>query len=278
MSNDTLIPPAQQTPEARTGSRALAITLGVVGGVVILGTLGFSGLYAAMGAARPGSGEFQTLTSDVTGVSGVEINSSAGDFRVEFGNVDEAVFNGVTDGGTWTMTRHGDTLVIDSPRRWFTFGIDWNFDSTSTLVLPRSLDGVDLDVSISAGSFGAEGEFGDVSYGLSAGDFSISGSARSLDADMSAGSSMIELSGLQTASFEVAAGDLWGDLRGEGAPDEIDIDVSAGSVELQLPDVPYAMTRESVFGDISSNLDESARATRTISVELAAGDVTLTAG
>jgi len=269
--------PPRQSPEARTGSRALAITLGVVGGVVVLGAMGLAAGSAVASTAFRGDGELQTLTAGTTGVREVEISSSSGEFRVEFADVDEATLEGVSDGGDWSMRRDGDTLVIDSPRQWFRFGFDWNYERNATLTLPRSLEGVDLDADVSAGSFDASGAFGAVSYELSAGAFEIEGSATSLDADMSAGSSVIELSDLRTASFEVSAGDLWGDLTGGEAPDAIDIDVSAGSVELQLPDVPYAVTRDSAFGDVTSNLDESSRAPRTIDIELAAGDVTLAA-
>lgn len=286
MSNDTLTPPPvppahpappqTQTPEARTGSRALAITLGVVGGVVAIGAMGLAAASSIASTVFTGQGGAQTVTADVAGVRGLDVSSNAGDFRIAFGDVDEAVLEAESDSGSWTLRRDGDALVVDSPRHWF--GFSWDFRQSAVLTLPRSLEGVDLDVSISAGSFDAAGTFGEVSYDLSAGDFEIEGSATSLDADMSAGNSVIELSGLRTASFEVSAGDLWGDLTGGEAPDAIDIDVSAGSVELQLPDVPYAVTTESAFGDITSNVDESSRAPRTISVELAAGDVTLQAG
>jgi hypothetical protein len=248
----------------------------VVGGVVVLGTMGFAAAGALASTVFSGEGGAQTVTADVAGIREVEISSSAGDFRVAFGDVDEAVLEAESDSGTWSLKRDGDALVVDSPRHWF--GFSWDFRQSAVLTLPRSLEGVDLDVDVSAGTFDAEGDFGAVSYDLSAGDFEIEGSATSLDADMSAGSSVIELAGLRTASFEVSAGDLWGDLRGGEAPDAIDIDVSAGSVELQLPDVPYAVTRDSAFGDITSNLDESSSAPRTIDIELSAGDVTLAAG
>lgn len=268
--------PPTQTPEARTGSRALAITLGVVGGVVVVGAAALAAAGAVSSAVSGGKGGHQLLSASADGVREVEIESDSGEFRVVFDDVDEAVLEGDSNTGAWTMRRDGDSLVVDSPRRWF--GFSWNAEQNAVLTLPESLEGVALDVDVSAGSFDAAGAFGEVSYSLSAGSFEIEGSATSLDADMSAGDSVIELADLRTASFDVSAGRLWGNLRGGEAPDAITIELSAGSVELQLPDVPYDVRTDSAFGDVTSNLDESSRAPRTIDIDVSAGDVTLAAG
>ncbi|MGO3252159.1 MAG: hypothetical protein ACTIK8_11325, partial [Microbacterium gubbeenense] len=113
---------------------------------------------------------------------------------------------------------------------------------------------------------------------LSAGEIELEGSATSIEGDMSAGRSIIELADLRTATFQVAAGGLYGDFRGGDAPESIDLDVSAGSVEMQVPDVPYRMTIDRSAGSVDSNLQEANDARRTIDVEVAAGNVTFSAG
>ena len=262
----------------RGGSRVLAVTLGVIGGVAVLG---------AAGMAAAGTVASNVFTHDVTseaeqvaagGAGLIDVSVSAGSIRIEFGDVDEAVLDSSSGYGSWRLTRDGDTISVKAPdRQWV--GIWWDhFEASAVLTLPREMAGADLDLDVSFGDVVAAGDFGDVSYELGAGDLEITGSARTLDADVSAGNSTIELRDLQAASFEVGAGDVYGNLRGGEAPQHIDLDVSAGSLELQLPDVPYAVTSETAFGDFTSNLDTQSGAPRTIDVELAAGDITLSAG
>ena len=286
MTNDTLTPPAPPTPEppqppqsstTRSGTRALAITISVLGGGILL----LAGATAAIGAI--GSTMFSTTggagTSAlaVDGVSSVRVDVGAGNVDVAFGSGSEARLDYESDAGEWTFERNGDELVVSSPRQWFGF-FNWASEQRATLVLPESLEGIDADFDVSAGALTVDGTFGDIVYDLSAGEIELEGSATSIDGEMSAGRSTIELADLRSAMFQVSAGGLYGNLRGGEAPDEIGIDVSAGSVELQVPDVPYRVSVDRSAGDVTSNVDDDSDAPRTIDVEVSAGNVTLSAG
>jgi len=287
MTNDTLAPPAPPTPEGappqqssttRSGTRALAITIGVLGGGILLlggATAAIGAIGSTMFSSEGGSG---TASLAVDGVSSLRVDVGAGDVDVAFGKGSEARLDYESSRGEWTFERDGDQLVVSSPnQQWFGF-FDWGGEQRATLVLPESLEGVNAELDVTAGSLAVDGVLGDVFYQLSAGEIELEGSATSIEGDMSAGRSIIELADLRTATFQVAAGGLYGDFRGGDAPEAIDLDVSAGSVEMQVPDVPYRMTIDRSAGSVDSNLQEANDARRTIDVEVAAGNVTFSAG
>jgi len=285
MTNDTLTPPAppapqqppQQSSTVRSGTRALAITIGVLGGGILL----LGGAAAAIGAVGStifsASGGSGSASLPVSGVEALRVDIGAGDVDVSFGSGSEARLDFESNIGEWAFERDGDTLVVSSPRQWFGF-FNWGSEQRATLVLPQSLEGIDADLDVSAGSLIVDGVLGDVSYGLSAGDIELEGSATSLVAEMSAGRSIIELADLETAAFDVSAGGLYADLTGE-APDAIDVDVSAGSVEMQVPDVPYRIAIDRSAGSVDvQGVQHDDDARRTIDVQVAAGHVDIAAG
>ncbi|MGO2846947.1 MAG: hypothetical protein ACTIBU_03370, partial [Microbacterium gubbeenense] len=190
-------------------------------------------------------------------VSMLNVDVGAGDVDVAFGKGSEARLDYESSRGEWTFKRDGDQLVVSSPnQQWFGF-FDWGGEQRATLVLPESLEGVNVDLDVTAGSLAVDGELGDVFYQLSAGEIELEGSATSIEGDMSAGRSIIELADLRTVTLQVSAGGLYGDLRGGDAPDAIDIDVAAGSVEMQVPDVPYRMVIDRAAGSVETNLQEA---------------------
>lgn len=284
MTNDTLAPPeppapqqpSQQSSTVRSGTRALAITIGVLGGGILL----LGGAAAAIGAVGStmfsASGGTGSSSLPVNGVDSLRIDVGAGDVDVAFGSGSEARLDYESNVGEWAFERDGDTLVVSSPRRWFVF-FDWIGEQRATLVLPESLAGIDADLEVAAGSLTMDGAFGDIAYDLSAGEIELEGSATTLEAGMSAGSSTIELADLETATFDVSAGSVYGDLTGD-APDAIGIDVAAGSVELQVPDVPYRVSIDRDIGNVESNVEQNNDARRTIDVQMSAGYVSLNAG
>ncbi|MGO1236365.1 MAG: hypothetical protein ACTHY8_10740 [Microbacterium gubbeenense] len=287
MTNDTLAPPTPPSPEGpppqqssttRSGTRALAITIGVLGGGILLlagATTAIGAIGSTMFSATGGSG---SATLPVNGVSSLKVDVGAGDVDVAFGSGSEARLDYESTRGEWTFERDGDDLVVSSPQQqWFGF-FNWGGEQRATLVLPESLEGIDADLDVSAGSLAVDGTLGEVVYELSAGEIELEGTATSLEGDMSAGRSIIELADLRTVTLQVSAGGLYGDLRGGDAPDAIDIDVAAGSVEMQVPDVPYRMVIDRAAGSVETNLQEARDARRTIDVEVAAGNVTFSAG
>lgn len=266
-------PPPAQSSTTRAGTRALAITFGVIGGCVLLGGGAITAVAAVAQTAASASGGVGSESVSTSGIDSVKVDVNAGDMDVLFGGRGEARLDYSSDRGPWTLERDGDTLVVQGPDPRFSL-FDWSFHQSATLTLPASLEGVDLDVDVAAGEFMADGSFGDITYELGAGTVELEGAARSVDGQVSAGSSIIELADVETANFDVAAGGVNGHLTGE-APEEVSIDVSAGAVVLQLPDVPYDVRINRAAGDVTSSLQENSSSDRLVDVQVMAGDVEL---
>lgn len=269
-------PPEPQNPATRAGTRALAITISVLGGgALVVGGIGV-GLGTAGATIASGLTEATSQAVSAAGATEVVADVGAGRLDIEFGGGDEAVLEATGAEGAWTFERRGEKIVVSAPGRALDlFG--WHIDPAATLTLPRSAEGIDLAIDLAAGSVSADGEFGAIAYDMGAGDVELEGSATALDATMAAGLSTIELDGLRRADFDVSAGALYGELTGE-APDEMRIEMTAGSFELEVPDVPYAVDVEREAGGFESNLDERRDAERTIDVLVSAGFVNLIAG
>jgi len=262
--------------QENTGFTAVAIVTAVIGGIALAG----AGTTAAFGAVNTVVRTDQSDRADVTGVTELEADASAGDISIRFGDVDEAELTVTGSNRDWSLERDGDTLRLQSPDRWWGWGGDWswfgdwNRDETIDLVLPQELSGLDADLSLSAGRLDVDGEFGELDADVSAGALHLTGTARSLDVGLSAGRADIALSDVAEASFGVSAGDLVAELGGS-APTEVEVDVSAGSLELTLPDVEYAVTQEVSAGSLDNGLQTSSNARNTVFVELSAGSVEL---
>jgi len=272
------VEPSPQGESTRLGTRALSITIAVLGG----GALLLGGVFTAFSTVRHATSPApvsQSLTG-VAGVDGVDVDVTAGDLRIEFGGAEEAtlVSSGVTG---WTLSHDGDRIVVASPDDPFSVGLDWLWqdrDRSATLTLPASLAGVDLDIDLSAGRVLADGEFGEAAFEMSAGSVELEGSATSLDADVSAGHAIVELEGVREAGITLSAGHLQGTLSGE-APSSVTVDVSAGSVDLTLPDQPYAIREDSGAGELdTNNLEVTSGARNQVDVRVSAGKVDLRAG
>lgn len=272
--------PAPAQPQAAAprpgGTSWITVTLAVIGGLALVGT----GATAAVAASGDLSRSDTVLELDVTGVSELDLNASASDVRVEFGDVDQAQL-AVTGGrgGPWTLQRDEDELLVRGPETVFGwwFGGWFDDDRSVVLTLPSELQGLDASFTLSAGSLDVTGRFGELDTELSAGDLTISGSASSLDADVSAGSADILLDGVREADFAVSAGDLTVELTG-AAPSETSIDVSAGGLDLSVPVGEYNITQNVSAGTLDNRLDHSSSSRNSIDVTLSAGTVTLRPG
>ena len=266
----------RQSPTARSGTRALAVTFSVLGGGILILGGGATAVAAVSDTVRSGQVEDGAVSLPVAGIERVKLDVDAGSASVAFGSGSEATLDYSSDSGAWIFERQGDTLVVSSPSARFNL-FDWRRDQSAQLTLPDELEGVDLELDLAAGEIDAAGIFGDVTYELSAGMVEIEGSADAIAGDVSAGASVVELADVQTARFDVAAGDINAHLTGE-PPSDVRIGVSAGSLELQLPDVPYDVRTNRAAGDFVSSLEESTSSDRRVDVRVTAGDVALYAG
>lgn len=281
----TVIPPTPPAPPApeQTGppqrpgpsnaAKAVAILAIIFGAFVIVGGLASTALSTVAAA----SVSTQSQTEAAAGVRMLDADVSAGSLRIEFADVSQAELD-VTrawGAGDWRLERTGSTLVIASPddpwgSGWWWFG----GSGDAVLRLPLSLEGADADLSLTAGSVAADGEFGDISLVLGAGSADVSGVADTIEADISAGSAEVDLSDVSDAALSVSAGSLDVTLGG-ATPEDVTLEVSAGSLTLTVPDDVYDIRSDVSAGDFENRIGSTAGAPNTIDVQVSAGQVVL---
>ncbi|BDZ39941.1 DUF4097 family beta strand repeat-containing protein [Microbacterium suwonense] len=255
---------------------ALTVLLAVFGGVALLGT----GAAAAVSGVQQLTSEDGGRQLDVQGVTELDLEVSAAAVTVKFRPDAELAELQIEHGSPsgWSLKRDGDTLEVRGPDRGFDFfRPDWlRGDERATLVLPERLHGLDADLTLQAGTLTVDGVFGELDLQLNAGSLSVNGEARALDAELNAGRADIDLRGVKTAEYTVAAGRMTSVLS--TAPDEVSIEVSAGALNLTLPDVSYDLRRSVNAGSLDSDLAEDSSSRHRIHAEVSAGSVTLKPG
>lgn len=276
-------PPAPDLPSTPVappseGARAVSIVAIVLGAIVLCGTV----VSAVVGTVASASVHTSTRTVAVSGIDDVDVDAAAGVVRVEFADVDEAELEVTSSWGAdrWRFERDDDSLVVASPDRggwfgWFGWG-GWFGDGSGDAVLrlPADLEGVDADLSLSAGDLVADGTFGELDVTLGAGSFDIAGAAESLSADVSAGRGDIDLEDVREAELSVSAGSLDARLSGD-RPGSVEVDVSAGSLQLTVPDGDYDVVSDVSAGGFDNRIGSTPGAANTIRVGVSAGDVVL---
>ncbi|HWL79191.1 DUF4097 family beta strand repeat-containing protein [Microbacterium sp.] len=263
-----------QRPPSSAG-RVVAILAIVFGSLVIVGAI----VSAVVGTIVSASVHTTNRTVEVAGVDRLDIDAAAGSLRVEFGSVREAELEVTSSWGAdrWVLERDGGDLVVSSPRMWgpwWIFGGWFGGPGDAVLRLPQSLEGLDADITFSAGTLDVEGEFAELDLTMNAGRADIAGSAESLKADMNAGRADLELADVATANLIVNAGSLDAALTGS-QPDEVTVDLSAGSLNLSVPQGDYVVTSDVSAGGFDNRIGSDPSASSTIHVEVSAGQVTL---
>lgn len=263
-----------QRPPSSAG-RVVAILAIVFGSLVIVGAI----VSAVVGTIVSASVHTTNRTVEVAGVDRLDIDAAAGSLRVEFGSVREAELEVTSSWGAdrWVLERDGGDLVVSSPRMWgpwWIFGGWFGGPGDAVLRLPQSLEGLDADITFSAGTLDVDGEFAELDLTMNAGRADIAGSAESLKADMNAGRADLELADVATANLIVNAGSLDAALTGS-QPDEVTVDLSAGSLNLSVPEGDYVVTSDVSAGGFDNRIGSDPSASSTIHVEVSAGQVTL---
>lgn len=281
--NTTLTPPVTPSPEApptpprRASAQVVAILAIVLGGILVLGTIATT----AFSAVRSASTSTASLTADVRGVTGLDVNVSGAELTIAYDTVDEAELSVTGNGGSthWRLDRDGDELVVSSDRSWWE-GWHW-FGETeyATLTLPQRFADTSLDASfdLSAGSIVATGVYNRLELDLSAGSVTVDGSARELGVSVSAGRANIDLEDVRSAELDVSAGAIDGRLTGT-APSDVVVEASAGRIDLELPAAPYAVSSDVSAGDFTHELSTDPSSRNRVSVHLSAGTVHLFPG
>ncbi len=278
--NTTLTPPttpeAPQTPPParRSSAQVVAILAIAFGGILVLGTIAT----ATLSAIRSTAVHTDTLTADVRGVTGLDVDVSTAELTIAYGDVDEAVLSITGDGGAteWRLTRDAGDLVVSSDRPWWTGWRWFGDDERATLTLPERFADTVLDASfgISAGSIIATGTYDELGLDLSAGSITVDGTARALDVSVSAGRAVLDLADVRTAELDVSAGAVDGRLTGT-APNEVIVEASAGRIDLGLPAAPYAVSSDVSAGDFTHELSTDPSSRNRVSVQVSAGAVHL---
>ena len=259
------------TPQSAT---VIAILTACLGGVIALGLVGASAISTIASASTRTSPQF----ADVKGIDEIDVDVSAGSFRIEYADVDAASLDvtGGWAGSGWTLERDEDELVVSSPD--WAFGGGWLFgrDVRATLTLPRDLEDTVLDAqfTVSAGDLDASGRYGELEVELGAGAVTVSGEAREVSVDISAGRADLDLDGVQSADLSLSAGQFDGRFTGD-RPRLVEVDVSAGSFDLAMPEGDYDVTPDVSAGRLDNRLSTSASASNRVAVQLSAGAVTL---
>lgn len=272
--------PETPRPPSRTAAVAAITTVtAIIGGAVLL----FTGATAAYGAVRQitsTSSTDVTATADTTGVTGIDVEAGGADVVLRFGDVDEAVMEVSGQSNGWTMKRDDDEILVRDPRVGFGWWVaGWFGDQTTvTITLPEALNGrIDADLSLSAGSMRADGDFRDLDIGVSAGGLTATGSAQSVTAELSAGDAELRLANVREVDLNASAGRIVAEFTGS-APDEVDLELSAGSMDVTLPDVEYAVTQDLSAGSLESELRTSSTSRHVVSVSASAGSIELFRG
>ncbi len=249
----------------------------VVGAFVAVGTLAGTGVsaVASMSDWRGQTATSDSATSDATEqLTDLDIDLAGGDLTVEFGDVAFAQLDADTHGRKgWTFERDGDSLRVASPSGSFA---DGGIGSRATLILPRDLDGsgIRADVRVTGGALDVTGDFGDMTVEVAGGTASVDGAARDLDLTLTGGSASARILDAETASFEVAGGQLTARLTGV-TPSRTDVEVTAGSADLTLPDDEYDVRVDDGLGSVDNGLRTSAAAVAEVDVTATMGSVRL---
>ena len=271
-------PPAPPNPEPRRSgaTKPIMIIIAVIGALALIGVVVTTLLGSIVGLTSRGSA---SQTANTTGVTQLDLNSNAGDVKIIFDDVDQATLDATGQhADRWDLIRRGDILAINAPETWWSW-CWFNCEGTEvTVTLPQELNNGNLnaELDLNAGRLDVTGNFNDLAVELNAGEINVDGAARTLQTEVNAGNANLQLADVKTATFEVAAGRIDSELTGT-APTTTEIDVSAGQLILELPDTEYAVVSDSSAGSLNNNLRGAPDAANRITVDIAAGDVTLKA-
>lgn len=282
------VPPQPPVPGGSGGSRGsggsggsggsrtgivIAILVAALGALIIVGTVASATVSTIAGSAA----RDLSYTQPTTGITEIDVEASAAQLTVAFGDVAQAELDIESARGDWSLDRDGSTLVVRSPDGpffgWFLSGSM----SRATLTLPATLEGrLDADLEVGAGSLRADGDFGELELGVDAGSLSVSGSARSVSLDIGAGRADLALRDVAEIDLDISAGRLGAEFTGR-APDSVSVSVSAGSATATLPSAVYDVRSQVEAGSFSNGLESSSTSPRTVAVDVSAGSVTLRA-
>ncbi|MDF2918235.1 hypothetical protein [Microbacterium sp. NPDC086615] len=265
-------PPPAQTSRRGTVLAVSIVTI-VVGAIALVGTVGGTAITAAATLADTRSG-VQAGSVSARGLTDLSVDVAGGSLTIEYGDGADATLEaGDARRGGWTFERTGDTLRVSSPRGAF---VDWDRSPGATLTLPRSLKGSPLDgrIDVTGGTLDLDAEMRALTVNLAGGAVDLSGSAETLAVTVAGGAATADVEDVDTATFEVAGGELTAGLSG-ATPSRTTVTVTAGSADITLPDDEYRVVNQDGIGSVDNSLRTSSSAKAVVDVEAALGQVSL---
>ncbi|KTS03710.1 hypothetical protein [Microbacterium testaceum] len=265
-------PPPAQTSRRGTVLAVSIVTI-VVGAIALVGTVGGTAITAAATLADTRSGVNAGSVS-ARGLTDLSVDVAGGSLTIEYGDGTDATLEaGGNRRGGWTFERTGDTLRVSSPRGAF---VDWDRSPGATLTLPRSLKGSPLDgrIDVTGGTLDLDAEMRALTVNLAGGAVDLSGSAETLEVTVAGGAATADVEDVDTATFEVAGGELTAGLSG-ATPSRTTVTVTAGSADITLPDDEYRVVNQDGIGSVDNSLRTSSSAKAVVDVEAALGQVSL---
>lgn len=281
MSTQTTPPPHTPTPpppepKRSSATKPIMIIIAIIGAITLAVVL-VTTLFGSISGLSRGSA---SQTADATGVTELKLNANAANVNIAFADVDEATLDATGQrANRWELNRSGDALSIHSSEMWWSWCWFNCAETEVTVTLPEELnDGsLNAELDLNAGRLNATGTFDQLAIELNAGEVDMEGAARALVTEVNAGDANLRLADVETVSFEVAAGRIDSELTGT-APATTEIEVSAGQLILAMPDADYDVVSDAAAGNLNNNLPTAPDATNRITVDVAAGDVTLKPG
>ena len=264
---------APEPPRRRGVALAVSIVTIVVGSCVALGTVAGTAA-SAVSVLRDADRGSVSVDEETRGLGSLDVDVTGGALTIAYGDVESAQLDAATGGRAgWTFERRGDALRVVSPNRSF---VDWGAGSSATITLPREWagTGLDVDAQVSGGTLDLQGDYGAVSVRVAGGTTTLSGAAGELELGVSGGSASVQLRDVGTAAFDVAGGEITGQLRGS-TPIRTDVELAAGSVDLRLPDDEYRVSIDDGLGQVDNALRQSPTATAEVDVSATMGEVRL---
>lgn len=263
---------APEPPRRRGAALAVSVVTIVVGACVALGTVAGTGASAVVVLRDADRGSVR-VDDTARAVGSLDVDVTGGALTIAYGDVENARLDATTGRAGWTFERRGDALRVASPNGTF---VGWGSGSSATITLPRdwATTGPGVDAQISGGTLDLQGEYGTVSIRVAGGTATLDGAAADLDLSVSGGSASVQLRDVGTAAFDVAGGEITGQLRGS-TPVRTDIELAAGSLDLRLPDDEYRVSIDDGLGSVDNALRTSATATAEVDVTATMGEVRL---
>ena len=268
----TLTPTPTPTPRRS----AVSTTVTVIGVVMILLLVAS----AALQTIRMPRWDELTSSVDVTGVTALDLEISAGELNVEFDDAATEATLYISDSGSgpmrsWDLTvRNGVLRLTDTSGVWFLPSWGWGSGKEPPrlqLNLPSSLEGaVDADLELNGGIMTFTGDLKNTDITVSAGEFRFDGASTDFALEVNAGVATATTSGPNTVDVEVSAGRATTTVTGT-APSRTEVEVNAGRADVYLPEAEYAVGAESNAGQRQINVRTSPSSPNQLFVEVNAG-------